>query len=101
MRREAVAQGVRAHLPGEAGGACVALNDLVEALAAQRAAAEVDEETRLVAFADQLWATAAQVGGDRRNRLATERHQPFLVALAAGAQEALVQVDVGQLQPDR
>src|SRR4249919_2997371 len=45
---EAVAQRVRAELAGEAGLAGVALDDLVEALAAKRAAAEVDEELRLV-----------------------------------------------------
>src|SRR6188472_357652 len=92
---EAVAQGVWAHLACQAGIAGVALDDFVEALATQRAAAEVDEELRLVAVADQLRPAAAEVTGDRRDRLAAERHQPFLAALAAGAQEALVQIDVG------
>ena len=91
---EAVAQRVRAHLAAEAGGAGVALDDLVEALAAERAAAEVDEQLRLVALADQLRPAAAQVGGDRRDRLAAERDEPLLRALAAGAQEALAQVEV-------
>src|SRR3954453_9543406 len=98
---EAVAQRVRAHAAGEAGRAGVALDDLVEALAAQRAAAEVDEELRLMTIADQLPATAAQVDADRRDRLAAERHDALLAALAAGSQEALVQIDVADLQADR
>jgi hypothetical protein len=79
----------------------VALDDLVEPLAGQRPAAEVDEQLRLVALADQLRPAAAQVAGDRGDRLATERHQPFLRALAAGPQQALAQIDIAQLQPDR
>src|SRR6476646_5396835 len=98
---EAVAQRVRAHLAGEAGVARVALDDLVEPLAGQRPAAEVDEQLRLVAVADQLRPAAAQIAVDRRDRLPAERHQAFLRALAAGAEEALAQVDVAQLQPDR
>src|SRR4029077_10191739 len=66
---EAVAQGVRAHLAREPGVAGVALDDLVETLAGQRPAAEVDEQLRLVALPDQLRPAAAQVGGDRRDRL--------------------------------
>src|SRR5436853_5052817 len=86
---EAVAQGVWAHLAGETSVASMALDDLVEALAGERAAAEVDEKLGLVAVADQLRAAAAQVAVDRRDRLAAERHQPLLRALAAGAQDAL------------
>src|SRR3954453_13272350 len=71
--REAVAEGVWAELTSEADGAGVALDDFVEALAAQRPAAEVEEEPRLVALADQLRAAAAHVDVDRRNRLAAER----------------------------
>ena len=47
----------------EAGRAGVTLDDLVEALAAQRPAAEVDEEPRLVTIADQL--VAGRRGGRR------------------------------------
>ena len=78
-----------------------ALRDLVEPLAGQRPAAEVDEQLRLVPVADQLRAAAAQVAGDRGDRLAAERHQPLLRALAAGAQDALAEVDISELQPDR
>src|SRR5215212_118921 len=67
---EAVAQRVRAHPAGEAGVAGVALDDLVEALAGQRTTAEVDEELRLVAVADELRSAAAQVSVDRGDRLA-------------------------------
>ena len=87
--------------PAEPGGAGVALDDLVEALAGQRAAAEVDEQLRLVALADQLRPAAAHVDADRGDRLAAERDQPLLRALAAGAQEALAQVEVGDLEADR
>jgi hypothetical protein len=54
-----------------------------------------------VALADQLRAAAAQVDADRGDRLAAERDEALLRALAPGAQEALAQVDVGDLEPDR
>src|SRR5215218_4783142 len=98
---EAVAQRVRAHLARQAGVAGVALDDLVETLPGQRAAAEIDEQLRLVALADELRPAAAKVAVDRRDRLAAERNQPLLGALAASAQEALAQFHVAELEPDR
>src|SRR5260221_13893872 len=98
---EAVAQRVWAHLPGQASLAGVALDDLVEALTAEWPAAEVDEKPRLVALADQLRAAAAQVGRDRRDRFAAQRHDPLLGSLAPRSQQALAQVDVRHLQPNR
>ena len=44
---------------------------------------------------------AAPVDADRGDRLAAERHQALLRALAAGAEEALAQVDVADLEADR
>src|SRR5205823_5032644 len=54
MRGEAVAQRVGAHLLVQANLLGVTLDDLVEALARQRAAAEVDEQLGLRTGADQL-----------------------------------------------
>ena len=62
---EAVAQGVGAPAPGEAGVAGVALDDLVEPLAGQRPAAEVEEERALVVVADEVRAAGAEVDADR------------------------------------
>ena len=53
MRRERVAQRVRAHPALQAGAARVALDDLVEALAREAAAAVVDEQVALLAQADE------------------------------------------------
>src|SRR4051794_39444947 len=50
---EGVAEGVRAHLVLEPGRARVALDDLVEALARQAAAAVVDEQARFQPVADE------------------------------------------------
>ena len=83
-------------------GARVALDDLVEALARQAAAAVVDEQPRLVAVADELRAAAAEVGADARAVAArADRHEPLLGALAAGAQDAGLEVDVADLEVDR
>src|SRR3954452_10104092 len=53
VRGEGVAQRVRAHLVGEAGGTRVALDYLVEALAGQPSAAMVDEQVGLGREADE------------------------------------------------
>jgi hypothetical protein len=97
---ERVAQGVRAHAIGEPGGVGVALDDLVQALAGEAGAAVVDEQARLEPFADQLGPAAAEVGVDRARRRAADRHEPFLGALAAGAQDARLEVHVAGLEVD-
>src|ERR671911_1535008 len=61
MGGEGVAEGVRAHLSLQPSRVGVAKDDLVEALASQRPAAEVEEELRLVRLPQQPRAPGAQV----------------------------------------
>src|SRR5689334_13279439 len=100
MRGERVAQRVRAHPPLEAGGARVALDDLVEALAGKPAAAAVDDEARLVAQTDERGPTAVEVRARGEHRLAADRHDPLLAALAAGAQDAGLEVEIRDVERD-
>src|SRR5918911_819142 len=71
---------------GEAGRARVALDDLVEALPGQAAAALVDEQVALVTQADQRRTPALDVYQHRGDRLAADRDEALLAALAPGAQ---------------
>jgi len=80
---EAVAKRMRAHLLIEAG------------------AAAVDEQLRLHLVADQRGTPTLLICAQRRDRLAADRNNPLLGALAARAQHSLVEVDVARLQPDR
>src|ERR1700760_3354702 len=89
MRRERVAQRVRAHPRLETCAARVPLDDLVETLARQSRAPAVDEQLRLAARAEQRRAPARAVDAERGDRLAPDRHEPFLRALAACAQHSL------------
>src|SRR5437588_7561559 len=66
--RERVAQRVRAHLAVEAGRLRVPLDDLVEALAREAAAALVDEQARLRAPAYERRAPPRGGGLDRAPR---------------------------------
>ena len=79
----------------------MAPDDLVEALARQRAAAEVDEQPRLDPLADQLRAAAAQVVGHGARGGAADRHQPLLRALAPREHDAVDQVDLAHVEVDR
>ena len=101
VRREGVAQGVRAHPVAEPGGLGVAQDDLVEALPRQRPAAEVDEQLALVVGSDHLRSARAQIHPDRGDGLAADRYQPLLGALAPRADDAVLEVDVGDLERDR
>src|SRR5262245_12335254 len=101
MGGEGVAEGVRAHLAVEAGIVGVALDDLVEPLAGQSAAAEVDEQLALEPAADELLTAGSQVALDRAPRLAAERDDPLLRALSVGADEPAGHVDVADLESDR
>src|SRR3712207_1441404 len=65
VRRERVAQRVRAHAAVEAGAAGVALHDLVEALAGEAGPPVVEEELGLLAVADQRRPAAREVGAER------------------------------------
>jgi hypothetical protein len=101
MGREGVAQRVRAHLVGEPGRGGVALDDLVEALAREPGPAPVHEQLRLPAVADQARPAALEVDRERAGRRGPDRDEPLLVALAARAQDARLEVDVPRLERDR
>ena len=89
---------IRCSRPGAPG---VAADDLVEALAGQPAAAQVDEHAPLGPQPDQLRPPPLEVRAQRLDRLAADRHDPLLGALAAGAQDAGLEVELGQLEADR
>src|SRR5205085_11434480 len=98
---EAVPQRVRAHLAREPGRAGVAIDDLVEALARERAAPEVHEKPWLLARSHERRAPAAQIDLNRLHGLAADRHDARLRALAEHAGDALVQVEMPPIGPDR
>src|SRR5881392_2116325 len=98
MGGEGVAQRVRTHAPLEARTAGVTLDDLVDALAGQPAAAPVQEDPRLSARAEQDGAPALAVGAQSRDRLAPDRHEALLGALAPRPQQPLLEVDVADVQ---
>src|SRR3954451_8324191 len=101
VRRERVPERVRRHAVGEAGGRRVPADDLVEALAGERLAAEVDEQVRDDPAVHQRRAAAVQVDPHGLHRGAADRHHALLRALAACAQHAELQVHVGDLDADR
>src|SRR3954465_11667478 len=101
MGGKAVAEGVRAHLAVEPDVLGVALDDLVEALASEGAAAEVDEELGLGRGAHELRTTRTQVAAHSRSSLPTERHGSLLGPLAVRPREAALDVDVADLEADR
>ena len=72
----------------------VALDDLVEALAREPAAAVVDEQALLEPLAHDLRPAALEVGEDGTRRGRAHGHEALLGALAARAQDALLEVDV-------
>ena len=55
----------------------------------------------LEAVADEPRPAADEVDAERASGLAADGHDPLLVALAAGAQLAAVEVEVGELEVDR
>ena len=75
---------------------------LVKALPRQAAAAVVQEELRGLegAGAAQEGAAPLVVGAHGLDGLAPQRHDPLLVALADGADEADLEVDVLQAQAE-
>src|SRR3954469_24292907 len=105
MRRERVPQGVRAHLAVEPGSPGVPLDDLVEPLAREAAAAVVEEQGGLHAVAGQTRAPPAggrarggEGGGGRGGGGGAERREPLLGALAARAQDAGLEIHVTDLE---
>src|SRR5919108_2211811 len=101
MGGERMPQRVRAHPVAESRGLGMTQNDLVEPLPRQRAAAEVEEQLALLGDPDQLPAGGAQVDPQRCNRLTADRHEPLLRPLAAGADDAVIEIHVADLEPDR
>src|SRR5215204_2095825 len=97
VRRERVPEGVRAHPVAEAGGLGVAQHDLVEALAGQRSAPEVEEELALLRCMHQLGPPRAQVDPHGRDRLAADRNEPLLRSLSGGPDDAVLEIDVRYL----
>ncbi len=96
-----MAERVGAHLAVEPGSAGVALDDLVQPLAGEPGAAVVDEQRGLEPVADEPRPAAADVGDERARGGRADRHEPLLGALAAGAQDPGLEVDVAELEPDR
>src|ERR671936_1766593 len=74
--------------------------DEEDAGARQAAALGVQEQLRPVAPVE-VWTTAREVATDSVGRGAAERYDPFLGALAGGADDSLLEVDVGFGEPDR
>ena len=79
----------------------MAADDLVEALPGQLAAAEVHEQMRLGRPSRAAGTAALQVHPQRLERGLSDRHHALLGALPARAQDALLDVHVHQLEPDR
>jgi hypothetical protein len=86
---------------GQSGGARVALDDLVDPLARERGAAPVDEHALLLAWSDEQRAATVEVGADRGQRAAWDRHEPFPGPVGVDAQHAGVEVKVALLERDR
>ena len=68
--------------------------------AGERAALRVQEQLRAVAPVE-VRPAAREVAAERLGGGASDRDDPFLVALADAAHDPLVQVDAGALEPDR
>src|SRR5690242_18685332 len=76
----------------------MALDDLVEALARERPAAEVDEQAGHRSCPDEVRTAGAQVALDRGSRLAAKGDDALLVALSVGSHERAPEVDVVDVQ---
>ena len=101
MRRERVAEQVGVDAPGlEAGLLGEPLQDQERARAGQRAALGVQEQLGPVA-AVEVGPAAGQVAPQRLDRLAPDRDDPLLAALAEHADHALVEVDAVLLEARR
>src|SRR5262249_32335552 len=93
MRRERVAQRVRAHAPADPGRGGARPHDRVQRAHAEPPAARVREQ-RAPAPAAPL-----EIGGERAGGPAAVRHDPLLLALAEHADRLLRAVDVIEVEP--
>ena len=83
-------------------GAAVLFENFPESDAAERSAARVHEQTRRgPAFEQRLAPPSARILRHPRRRLAANRHQPFLAALADARRVLLVQVEVRHANRDQ
>jgi len=100
VRRERVAEQVRVDALGvEPGGAGEAAEDEERAGARQRAALRVEEELRTVARVE-VRAAAREVAAQRVHGLAADGDDALLRALADAADDPLLEVDGGAVEPD-
>ncbi len=94
VRCEAVAQRVRRHAAPNSRVGCVALEDEPEALAGQPLAAAIDEQSRLVALANEPRSCEADVFSQLLHRLIEQGNLALTVALAQEADVGLLTVEV-------
>ena len=78
VRGERVPERMRTHSVLQTCGTRVSLHDLVEALAGEPDAAEVDEQVGLDANPSQTRATVLHIGAERLDRLRPDRDDPLL-----------------------
>src|SRR5205085_2437790 len=101
VRGERVPEQVRVDALGlEPGPRGEAPQDQERARARERAALRVQEELGPVAPVEERPA-AREVAAQRLGRLAPDRHDPLLVALAEAADEPVLEVDTAALERDR
>src|SRR6185436_20427163 len=90
---EGVAQGVRAHAPGDPGQRGAPSHDRVKGADSQPPAAAVGEQRPRVTTA------TVQVRGQRARRPAAVRHDPLFAAFAEDAHRLLRAIDVVEVEP--
>src|SRR5271169_4795027 len=99
MRREAVPQGVRADLAGDAAAQRIVIDEARDRTDGQTAAAPVEKDYVGVqrGAAAEVW-HARPVGSERCQRRLTDRHDALLAALAAHPYDRERRVDVVPIQ---
>src|SRR5512137_1562728 len=97
VRRERMPEDVGTDLGGQAGGRGVLAEKLPDPLPGERAAAPRQEKLLPRAALDAR-PDLSEIALDRGAGRTAERHDPFLAALAAADEEAVLEVDLGELQ---
>src|SRR6185437_2544049 len=98
MRGECVAQRVRRELAIHAGLARVALDDVPEGLARHAITASRREHAVGAAIEQDVVAWTVDEGGQPAHGLLAQRNQPLAITLAKHADDALIQIDLRELQ---
>src|SRR3989454_8998444 len=101
MRREGVAQHMRAEPGSQTDGAAMLLENFPEPLPAHRAAAVVEKEGRVRRAPQNLRTGAVQIGPNPRYGLASERDHALLAPLADAPEVTRLQVEVALSQRDQ